>query len=387
MTCSASPSDLRQMRICFANELSLLSKQKSVWAMFLLLPAIPIFYLALESLSPGSFPDTDVANIYASRVLAALPIVSMLFASAVCGSIVPADMGGRTACLVLPLPVSRGTIFMGNFLAGIAVCLAAVCGAYGIAAAIASAHSAQFYAACFMQSLAVALAGTLFFGSFAYALGIRVRKGSSILPLALLSAVIPALFLTAVIACPAMSAAIGLVPTFAPDLSLDMLGGSLHASLLGVLSGYSVLALSFEWTGPWAMAFSSVLLSAAALAIGGRMYGRRDERRPRLFSCWQSRFCSCRRLLPPSRIRRPPPMCWPRMAVSGTALPSLWTHPTWTEATAGRIRRRIPMTLRSPLTSAGTSQNLACPRLPSRKGKHTSCSSKAVPCSIAFPMG
>ncbi len=287
MTSSASLSCTSQMRVCFMNQMSLLSKQKSVWALFLLLPAIPVLYSALESLSPGSFPVTDVANIYASRVLLALPIVSMLIASAVCGSIVPADLGGRTACLVLPMPVSRGTIFMGSFLAGIAVCLATVCCAYGIVAAIASAHSVQSYTACFMESLLTALAGSLFFGSFAYAIGTRIRKGSSILPLALLSAVIPAFFMIFALAVPSLSAAAGLVPVFAPDLSLRMLGGSLSASLLGILSGYSV-SIPIIWAGSLAMMVSSVALSVVALAAGCRMYGRRDARCPRFFSFWQS---------------------------------------------------------------------------------------------------
>ncbi len=127
------PSDLVQTWVCFQDQLRSLARRKSAWALLLLVPTIPVLYAVISTSSPQSFPDTDVANVCASYVLAALPLASALVSSSVCGSMLAHE---RASYIVLPLPTTRRTLFIGGFMAGFSVCAAVVLAAYGIAIAM-----------------------------------------------------------------------------------------------------------------------------------------------------------------------------------------------------------------------------------------------------------
>ncbi|MBO4568727.1 MAG: hypothetical protein J5674_01910, partial [Candidatus Methanomethylophilaceae archaeon] len=196
------PSDVSQAWCCFLNQMSLFSRRKAIWALFLSIPAMPALYIAFETAMPGLFLDSETTDVRASCILAALPLASMLAASVVCGSAVSAERSEMTEYITLALPVSRSAAFVGRLAAGMAVCSALVLAAYGTATAMAMLESSQTCTPVLLESLAVSLAGTFFFCSFAGLIGARVRRGSSVLPLALLAAAIPLFCILASIAVP-----------------------------------------------------------------------------------------------------------------------------------------------------------------------------------------
>ncbi|MBR3409534.1 MAG: ABC-2 transporter permease [Candidatus Methanomethylophilaceae archaeon] len=272
------PPASKQVLICFMNQLSLFSKERSVWALLLLLPAMPALYLVFDAASLPVFPDTAVADIYAAYVLAALPLVSILLSSVICGSMLPIEFSERTAYLTMPLPVSRRTLFFGKFFAGFFVCALIVCGAYGIAGAISMMHTTQSYTPQFLISLAVSLSGVFFYCSFAYMLSTRMSRGSSIAPLVLMAVAIPLICILAAIAVPPMSGILGYIPVFSTDLSLDILGCEEHLSLYGAFQTRLVMSLDGFKAGPDSAlsTISSMVLGALMLFIGCRMNDRRD---------------------------------------------------------------------------------------------------------------
>ena len=273
------PSSLSQLRICFMNQMALYSKQRTVWTAVFLIAAIPVLYAVLSALAPSLIQASDIANIHAGRILAALPIASMFMASAVCGSMLPQEYNERTVYMTLPLPVSRRMFYLGKFLAGFALCAATVCAAYGMSIAIASACAAS-YTAPMLESLAVALSGLFSFCAFAYMLSTRMTRGSSVAPLVALAAAIPAACIILAHAVPGSSFVLGYVPVFAPDLALSMMGDSTHMSLWGAFEYPIRRSLPGFEVGPSAIAMSlaSLCLGALMLWAGGRANDRRDMR-------------------------------------------------------------------------------------------------------------
>jgi ABC-type transport system involved in multi-copper enzyme maturation permease subunit len=274
------PSSISQLRVCFVNQLALYSKQRTVWTAVALVAAIPLLYAVLSALAPSLIQASDVANIHAGRILAALPIASMFMASAVCGSMLPQEYNERTVYMTLPLPVSRKVFYLGKFLAGFALCAATVCAAYGISIAISSACAAHSYTAQMLESLAVALSGLFSFCAFAYMLSTRMTRGSSIAPLVALAAAIPAACIILAHAVPGSTCVLGYAPVFAPDLALSMMGDSTHMSLWGLFEYPIRDSLPGFEVGPSATVMSAASLGLGALMLwaGGRANDRRDMR-------------------------------------------------------------------------------------------------------------
>ncbi len=273
------PSDLSQTWTCLVNRISLLARQRSVWALFLLVTTIPVLHVALSAALPGFFKDSDVSNVDMSYILAALPVVSALVSSAVCGSMVHDDHGGRTAYLTVPLPISRRSIYVGRFMAGFTICSAITLGAYGVAAAISLLETSVQFTPWIAASLVTSLAGTFFACSFAYLLGTCFRRGAPILSLALLAVAMPLAGVLLALSVPPASGVVGYVPIYAFDLSLDLLGGATHASVPGLFDGMQPASAGFS-AGPDPILACALCIIAgiAVLLAGCRINDRRDYR-------------------------------------------------------------------------------------------------------------
>ncbi len=274
------PSTAEQLWICLVNQMSLFFKQKTVWALLLMVLAIPFLYVVFHAEAPAYFPDVETADVYASYILAALPLASMFAASVVCGSMLPREYNERTVYLTLPMPVSRRTFFFGKFLSGYLLCASIACTAYGVALAISMTFAPQTYTGWIAASLATSLAGTFFCCAFAYMLSARMTRGSSVLPLILMFVAIPLACILAYMVAPGFLSVLGYAPVFSFDLSLDMLGDSMNLSLLGFLKSFLPEQTEGLQAGPDAFVMSavSVVLGIAMLYVGCVINDRRDMR-------------------------------------------------------------------------------------------------------------
>ena len=235
----------RPILTSFRDQMRTLSRSAAVLFFFLLVPVIPLLYLPVAAI----IGPVQSANVEASHILFALPVVSMASASVVCGSII---QGRRTEVQTASL--------VGRFLAGLTIPMAVVCGAYGVAFAISAMTCPMAYTGLFLASLGVALAGTFFFCAFSFMMGIRF--GDGMLSFFLLAIAMPAVCLLIFWAVPGLAPAIGCLPVFSADLALNILGGA-GLSLDGLMS----VAIEGR-LGSFVAGADSVIMSALSAALG-----------------------------------------------------------------------------------------------------------------------
>jgi len=252
---------MSKMLASFRDQMNTLSRNGAVLFFLLMVPVMPLLYLPVASIV-GPVPSADVL---ASRILIALPVVSMASASAICGDIVQRRRSkDSTASLV------------GRFLAGLTVPMATVFGAYGVVFAISATVCPFAYTWVFLTSLGVALAGTFFCCAFSFMVG--ARSGDAILSFFLLAIAMPALCLLITWAAPGLAPAIGCAPVFSADQALNMLGGaglSLE-SLVSIAMGGRLESL-VAGADPALMSAVSAALGLACVAAGCRWAGGRDS--------------------------------------------------------------------------------------------------------------
>ncbi len=250
----------RQMLAAFRDQMEALSRSGAVLFFLLLVPAIPLFYLPASTI----IGSTPAANVHASIILLALPVVSMASASAICGDIV---LWGFIRAPAASL--------VGRFLAGLTVPVAVVCGAYGVAFAISAMTCPMAYTWLFLASLGVALAGTFFCCAFSFMMGIRF--GDATLSFFLLAIAMPAVCLLVAWAVPGLAPAIGCAPVFSADLALSILGGAgLSLDGLASLAIEGHLGSLVAGADPLLISAVSVAFGLACVAAGCRWAGRRD---------------------------------------------------------------------------------------------------------------
>lgn len=248
------------MLTSFRDQMKTLSRSPAVLFILLMVPAIPLLYLPVAAI----VGPVQSANVLASHILIALPVVSMASASAVCGSIIQERRSKiPTASLV------------GRFLAGLTIPMAVVCGAYGVAFVISAMTCPMAYTGLFLTSLGVALAGTFFFCAFSFMMGIRF--GDGMLSFFLLAIAMPAVCLLVAWAVPGLAPAMGCAPVFSADLALSILGGAgLSLDGLATLAIEGHLGSLVAGAGSAPMSAVSAALGLACVAAGCRWADRRD---------------------------------------------------------------------------------------------------------------
>jgi len=253
--------DMSRMLASFRDQMNTLSRNGAVLFFLLMVPVMPLLYLPVAGIV-GPVPSADVL---ASRILIALPVVSMASASAICGDVVQRRRGkDSTASLV------------GRFLAGLTVPMATVFGAYGVAFAISATVCPLAYTWVFLTSLGVALAGTFFCYAFSFMVG--ARSGDAILSFLLLAIAMPALCLLIAWAAPGLAPAIGCAPVFSADLALNILGGTgLSLESLASVVTEGRLGPFIVGADPALMSAVSAVFGLACFAAGCRWAGGRDS--------------------------------------------------------------------------------------------------------------
>ncbi|AGI48033.1 hypothetical protein TALC_01041 [Thermoplasmatales archaeon BRNA1] len=280
------PSQFRQMWVVYMTQMKRFTRQRAMWVMLVFLLLIPVVYFSLTSLSADAFGTTHVLNMYMAGILCLLPLMSMLIASISCGAMLPQEFNERTVYLSLPLPLDRKIFFIGKFMAGLTLTVGVISAAYGIAVFLGMQRTDVAYTADLFVSYIVSIAAVFNYCAFTYFLSSRSARGSSMLPLIMMLVIIPVICTVLAygmnkVGFEAGANALGYVPVFATDMSMNMLGIpfiGITFSFMGIMgSAISMLIPGFAvGTNYVIMVAVSIALGLLFLHLGNRIIGRRD---------------------------------------------------------------------------------------------------------------
>ncbi len=285
----------------FMAQMKLFAKMKWTYIllfMALLIPAIALGFPGFMNFLTNVGFSNAYSNTRIAGLLFFLPIMLGLVTSVMCGKQMPTEFKDRTAYLNIPLPMSRASFYFGKYLAGFVMCVGVFMFAYSMAILTVLSDYSTIFADLILESLLLTLIGVLAYSSTAYCLGCFTKKGSSILPFAVMSLIIP--FVTMIVCTRFEEYTLTLLPFFLGEAALGILGAPVSGSV-GLIA-IAMMDLSSVWT----MAAAGIAWTAAMLAIGYIRISRREMRwkrkhwpRPFWRFFWRSRSrrrCPMRRL-------------------------------------------------------------------------------------------
>ncbi len=275
------PSFVSQTMQCFIVQMKRYMRQKIMVVSLVLLALIPIGYLLIKAVTgPGDiFPDSDSGNAYLATMLCAAPAIIPLLSSIACGSMLSQEFNERTVFLSLPLPMSRASFYLGKFLAGFVLIEGVVAAAFGLSVLMSMMGAKDFYTSTVFSSYLLCFGYAMFCCAVSYALSGLLKRGSSMLPFAILFVGLPLIcVLLMMYGGDFLSTVFSYVPCMAPDMAINQLGKAMMVfSIPGVtfllFSGHQLFSLC---SNNGAMIIVSILLSLIILAAGYLAVKRRD---------------------------------------------------------------------------------------------------------------
>ncbi len=278
------PPVTKQLAAVYMTQMKKFTKQKVMWLLLVLLILMPIAFFAIHSINKDLFGSTGVMNTYMSTILMALPVMSMLIASIVCGSMLPQEFNERTVYLSLPLPLNRSIFYYGKFLAGLTLAIGVISAAFGIAAILATMYTSTYYSNELLKSYLIGIVAVFNYCAFAYMLSSKSMRGSSMAPLVLLFVVLPLIALVLVyafgkIGMDGIADVFGYLPIFGSDLAINSMGypaSGMYISLIGILNIEAILPNFSVGSSSAVMVGVSLVLGIICLLIGQRIIERRD---------------------------------------------------------------------------------------------------------------
>ena len=272
------PSKFRQIMECFMIQMKRYTRQKVVWIALVLLLLIPILFFLFEKTDSGMLPSTDVTNMYIASLLEFMPLVVPFLAAITCGSMISQEFNERTVYLSLPLPMSRDAFYIGKFLAGLILIEGVTIAAYGVSMILAMTVTTKTYTPMIAKSMLMMMAYVFFCCSITYALSTKLRRGSTMLPFALLTLILPivGLMLTNYVDAGWAVTVASAIPCFVPDLAMTTLGDALPISVYGIAKAIGQESI-FDVDCSFGTAFVvSIVLGAILLYVGSRVVKGRD---------------------------------------------------------------------------------------------------------------
>ena len=274
----------KQLFIVYMTQMKKFTKQRIMWLLLVLLAIIPIAFFAIYTANKSLFGTSGVMNVFMSTLLSALPVMSMLIASVVCGTMLPQEFNEKTVYLSLPLPLNRSIFYYGKFLAGLTLTVGVISAAYGISAVIALMYTEVCYSNELLMSYIVGIISVFNYCAFSYMISSKSIRGSSMAPLILLLVILPIIALIIVyafgkIGMDGLAGAVGYLPVFGSDLSINLMGSpapGMYFSLVGVLNISSIVPDFAVGSSAGAMIAVSIVLGIMCLVLGQKIIERRD---------------------------------------------------------------------------------------------------------------
>ena len=271
------PSFFSQVLECFKVQMKRYTRQRVMWMCIIFLALIPVIYFALKLGNIALFPTTDVANIYMATLLCFGGVTIPLLSSIACGTMLSQEFNERTVYLSLPLPMSRSAFYFGKFLAGLVLIEGVVTAAYGITMILAMTVTTKTYTAEIFGSMLVMMAYVFFCCSLTYFMSTKIRRGSTILPFAIICAVLPilAIALPELISGDWIITLTSYIPTYSSEMAIYSLGDTTPFSIYGMFR----LMASFKAVpgkNTAVMMLISIVLGVVLLLIGKKVIDRRD---------------------------------------------------------------------------------------------------------------
>ena len=294
------PSTAKQIWICYMTQMKRFTKERTIWALLILLAFIPLVYRGMARLlsSMGS-ESSNVINIFISMPLMGMPVIVMFICANVCGSMLPREYNERTVYLTLPLPLSRFAFYIGKFLAGLTLVWGVITAAYGISILLAlfSGNADVAYSSPMFTSLMIILGSSFFFCSFVYMLSATSKRGAAMKSMLILIIGLPLLIVIASVlpnlesmssfkgVLKPLADALVYLPVLGPDLALSYLGLSPISLMIGInwvsltafVNGLSMGFVSIEYSmNAYLMTLVAVGLGILCLIRGFLKIKRRD---------------------------------------------------------------------------------------------------------------
>lgn len=259
-----APSWIKQTIIMFMVQMKQFSKAK--WTYFALFTAllIPIIMLAsgdfITMLLTNFGFATAYSNTYIAGLLAFLPLFLGLYTSVLCGSQIPQEFKDRTAYLNISLPMSRSSFYVGKYLAGFILCLGIFLLAYGSAVATAMMNYDSIFSDLLGESLVLTIIGVFAYSATAFCIGSFMKRGSSIVPMILMTIVLP--MVITLIAAQYDCWSLTMLPFFLGEAALGVLGAGMSGSVGMMMMSY------IDLTNVWLMAGIGIAWGIGFLILG-----------------------------------------------------------------------------------------------------------------------
>ena len=259
-----APSWIKQTWIMFMVQMKQFSKAK--WTYFALFTAllIPILMLASKDFITMMLTNfgfsTAFSNTYIAGLLSFLPLFLGLYTSVMCGSQIPQEFKDRTAYLNISLPMSRSSFYIGKYLAGFVLCLGIFMLAYGAAVATAMMDYESIFSDLLAESMMLTIIGVFAYSATAFCLGSFMKRGSSIVPLILMTVLLP--MVITLVAAQYNVWSLTMLPFFLGEAALGILGASMSGSVGMIMMSY------IDLTNVGMMAIIGIVWGVAFLVLG-----------------------------------------------------------------------------------------------------------------------
>lgn len=259
------PSFASQTMTVFMLQMRLYSKMKWTYFMLFMAILIPIVVAVIPDEIMDAFTEmSGTSTVYIGLLLSLMPIFIGFFTAVLCGPSIGREFKDRTAYMNVSLPISRVSFYIGKYLAGFVMCLGIFMFAYAMAVAVSMTKFDTFFADLITESLLATIVSVFVYSATAFCIGSFTRKPSTMTPFALITFLLPALFL--IIDLRYDVDALMLMPCFLPDASLMVLGAPLVGSVSGFFSMTGIAAI--DAAEIWTMAGIGVVWGIVFLVLG-----------------------------------------------------------------------------------------------------------------------
>lgn len=270
------PNQFMQTISVFKTQMSLFSKRKIIYILLLMAVLIPIVYnLIKDQMNFYMFTEMS-GNGMMGAMLFMLPLVLGVFTSFLCGSLMPSEINERTAYMNMALPMSRASFCLGKYLASVVITLGVFIFAYGMSMLTATSSYSYFDESGLGLSFISIILSVLVYTSFSFAMGCIMKRGSTIVSLLSIVAILPGIEFYLFVNKHIDSGSLSFFPNLLSDITCMELGSSISSSPIGIMnlimgsSGVNVASIDMGIATLFALIWTVAFLALGIFAISRR---------------------------------------------------------------------------------------------------------------------